>query len=60
MTESIRSVNILVKLYFKGHDVGNDSIDEAISNMEYSFTYDDFYLKIVDTEIIDTFVQDNS
>lgn len=60
MTESVKSVNILVKLYFKGHDVSHESIDEALSNMEYNFTYDDFYLKIIDTEIIDTFVPDNT
>lgn len=60
MTESVKSVNILVKLYFKGNDVSRESIDEALANMEYSFTYDDYYLKIIDTEILDTFVSDPS
>ena len=60
MTESVKSVNILVKLYFKGNDVSHESIDEALANMEYNFIYDDFYLKIIDTEIIDTFVSDPS
>lgn len=60
MTESIKSVNILVKLYFKGNDVSRDSIQEAIDNMEYSFIYDNDYLRLIDTEIIDTFVSDPS
>lgn len=60
MTESVKSVNVLVKLYFKGNDVSRERIDEALANMEYSFIYDDFYLKIIDTEIIDTFVPDNT
>lgn len=60
MTESIKSVNILVKLYFKGNDVSHESIDEALANMEYSFSYNDDYLRIVDTEILDTFVSDPS
>lgn len=58
MTESVKSVNVLVKLYFKGHDVSHESIDEALANMEYSFTYSDDYLRIIDTEILDTFVPD--
>lgn len=58
MTESVTSVNILVKLYFKGHDVSRESIDEAISNMDYNFSYNDNYLRIVDTEILDSFVPD--
>lgn len=58
MTQSVRSVNIIVRLDFKGNDVSNDTIEEAINNMEYSFTYDDYYLRIVDTEIIDSFVPD--
>lgn len=58
MTQSVRSVNIIVRLDFKGNDVSNDAIEEAINNMEYSFTYDDYYLRIVDTEIVDTFVGD--
>ena len=56
MTQSVRSVNITVRLDFKGNDVSNDAIEDAIANMEYSFTYDDYYLKIIDTEIVDTFV----
>lgn len=60
MTNSVASVNVLVKLYFKGKDVSRESIDEALNNMEYNFIYDDYYLKIIDTEIIDTFVSDPS
>lgn len=52
MTESVRSVNIIVRLDFKGNDVSKEAIREAIDNMEYSFTYDDYYLKIINTEII--------
>ena len=58
MTESITSVNVLVRIYFKGNDVSRDSIREALNNMNYSFSYDDDYLRIVDTEIIDDFVND--
>lgn len=60
MTESVTSVNVLVKLYFKGNDVSRESIDEALNNMEYSFSYNDDYLRIIDTEILDTFVSDPS
>jgi hypothetical protein len=56
MTKSVRSVNITVRLDFQGNDVSNDAIEEAIDNMEYDFTYDDYYLRIVNTEIVDTFV----
>ena len=56
MTESITSVNVLVKLYFKGHDVSRESIEEALANMEYNFVYNNDYLRIIDTEIVDTFV----
>lgn len=58
MTESVKSVNILVRLDFKGHDVGRESIEEALNNMNYEFSYDDDYLRIINTEIIDTFVSD--
>lgn len=58
MTESVTSVNVLVRIDFKGHDVGHDSIVEALNNMNYSFSYDDDYLRIIGTEIVDTFVSD--
>lgn len=58
MTKSVRSVNVLVRLDFIGHDVSNESIEEALHNMNYEFSYDDDYLRIVNTEIIDTFVPD--
>lgn len=58
MTESIRSVNIVVRLDFKGHDVSNDTIKEAIANMEYDFHYNDYYLRIIDTEIISDSIED--
>ena len=58
MTESVTSVNVLVRIYFKGNDVTRDSIREALNNMDYSFSYDDNYLRIIDTEIIDDFVSD--
>ncbi len=60
MTESVRSVNVLVKLYLKGHDLSRDSIEEALSEMNYEFSYNDDYVRIVDSEIIDTFVPDPS
>lgn len=56
MTESIKSVHIMVRIDFKGHDVSRDSIREALNNMNYSFSYDDDYLRIINTEIVDTFV----
>ena len=58
MTQSVRSVNIIVRLDFQGNDVSRDAIEEAINNMEYDFTYDDYYIRIVNTEIVDTFVGD--
>lgn len=60
MTDSVRSVNILVRLDFKGRDLSRENIEEAINNMEYNFIYDDYYLKILNTEIIDTFVPNPS
>ena len=54
------SVNIIVRLDFEGHDVSNETIEEAISNMEYSFTYDDYYLRILNHEIVDSFVKMDS
>lgn len=59
MTKSVRSVNVLVRLDFQGDDVSRNVIEEALDNMEYDFTYDDYYLKIVNTEIVDTFVSQN-
>lgn len=56
MTESVRSVNVLVRLYFKGHDLSRENLQEALDNMNYEFSYNDDYLRIVDTEIVDTFV----
>lgn len=56
MTESINSVNIIVRLDFKGHDVSRESIEEALNNMNYEFSYNDDYLRIINTEIVDTFV----
>jgi hypothetical protein len=60
MTDSVRSVNILVRLDFKGKDLSNENIQEAIDNMEYSFVYDDYYTRIINTEIVDSFVPDHS
>lgn len=57
MTKSVRSVNVLVRLDFVGHDVTNESIREALSNMDYNFNYEDNFVRIVDTEIVDTFVE---
>lgn len=57
MTKSVRSVNILVRLDFVGHDVTTESIEEALANMNYTFSYEDTYLRIVNTEIVDTFVE---
>lgn len=56
MTKSVRSVNVLVRIDFIGHDVSNQSITDAINNMEYSFTHEDDHIRIVDSEIIETFV----
>lgn len=58
VTESVKSVNILVRIDFKGHDVDRESIEEALNNINYEFSYNDDYLRIVNTEIIDTFVSD--
>lgn len=60
MTESVKSVNVIVKLYIKGHDLSNDSIAQVIDNMNYSFSYDDYYIRIIDSEIVDTFISEKS
>ena len=60
VTESITSVNVLVRIYFKGNDVSRDSIREALNNMNYSFSYDDDYLRIIDTEIIGDSLEDET
>lgn len=56
MTKSVRSVNILVRLDFVGHDVSNQAIQDAFNDMDYNFSYEDDFVKIVNTEIVDTFV----
>lgn len=53
MTQSVRSIYVLVRLDFKGDDVSNDAVNEAVDNMSYSFSYDDSYLKIIDSEIVE-------
>lgn len=58
MTKSVRSVNVVVRIDFIGNDVSNDSVQEALHNMEYNFSYEDDYIRIVDTEIVDTFIND--
>ena len=58
MTKSVRSVNVIVRIDFIGDDVSNDSVEAALHNMEYNFSYEDDYIRIVDTEIVDTFVRD--
>lgn len=60
MTESVKSVNVIVKLYLKGNDLSNDSITDAINNMDYNFSYDNYYIRIIDSEIVDTFVSEKS
>jgi hypothetical protein len=51
MTQSVRSIYVLVRLDFKGDDVSKDAVTEAVDNMSYSFSYEDPYLKIIDSEI---------
>ena len=41
MTESVRSVDVIVRLYFKGHDLSTGSVTDAINGMDYNFSYDD-------------------
>jgi hypothetical protein len=53
VTKSVRSVYIVVRLDFVGDDVGRTSIDEALSEMEYSFIYKNDYLRIVNSEIVE-------
>jgi hypothetical protein len=60
MTDSVRSVTIIVRLDFKGKDLCNENIEKAIYNMEYSFVYDDYYTRIINTEIVSCFVPDHS
>lgn len=60
MTKSVRSVNVLVRLDFVGHDVSNQAIQDALNDMDYNFSYEDDFVKIVNTEIVDTFVAERS
>lgn len=53
MTQSVRSVYVLVRLDFKGDDVSTNAVEDAVNNMEYSFAYNDTYLKIIDSEIVE-------
>lgn len=55
MTKSVRSINIVVRLDFMGHDVSRHNIENAINNMEYNFSYEDSHIRLVDSEIIETF-----
>lgn len=59
MTQSVRSVDIIVRLDFKGNDVSRDAIEEAIDNMTYDFMYEDNYLRIISTEIVDVLLDKN-
>lgn len=60
MTESVRSVDVIVRLYFKGHDLSTGSVTDAINGMDYNFSYGDDYLRIIDSEIVDIFVSEKS
>lgn len=57
-----KTVNVLVSLTFESEDkevLSNNNIDDALHNLDYEFIYEDEDLKIVDTEILDTFVPTN-
>lgn len=54
MTKSIKTITVMVKLFLEGNDVGADSVQQVIENMDYNFSYEDEYVRIVDTEILDT------
>lgn len=56
MTKSIKSVNIVVRLDIEGNNLDRESLEDVIHNMEYEFSYDNYYVRILNTEIIDTFV----
>lgn len=55
MTQSVRSIYILVRLDFKGDDVSNDVVNEAVDNMSYDFSYNDPYVKIINSEIVEVY-----
>jgi len=55
MTKSNKSVFITVRLDFTGHDVSKDSIEQALHNMDYTFCYEDDFLSLINSEIVDTF-----
>lgn len=58
MTKSCKSVFITVRLDFHGYDVSRDSIEQALHNMDYEFSYDDDYLSLINSEIVDTFSEE--
>lgn len=53
MTKSAASVYVVVRLDFLGHDVGQESINEAIQEMDYDFKYESYHASLVDSEIVD-------
>jgi len=53
MTKSTASAYVVVRLDFLGHDVGKESINEAIQEMDYDFNYDSDHLSLMDSEIVD-------
>lgn len=53
MTRSPRSVYVVVRLDFLGHDTGDDSIKEALENINCNINYDDDYLSLINSQIID-------
>lgn len=55
MTQSVRSIYVLVRLDFKGDDVSNDVVNEAVDNMSYDFSYNDPYVKIINSEIVEVY-----
>lgn len=53
MTKSAASAYVIVRLDFLGHDVGRESINDAIKDMDYEFKYDSYHISLMNSEIVD-------
>lgn len=59
MTKSIKSIFVVVRLDFIGDDVRDHVISDAVDNMDYSFEYEDNFIKLINSEVVDSLTEYN-
>lgn len=59
MTKSAKSIFVVIRLDFMGDDVRDHVISDAVDNMVYSFEYEDQYIKLIDSEVVDSYTEHN-